>query len=101
MKKVSDLAEQRQQLRVLLIAFLFFHRLGSRKDDVCFWWERLLTLFAEGGGKADREFCTYAAARHHPLCFSKQKHTPPILICGEGGQQHRRLDIKISDWALP
>ena len=97
MKKVSDLAEQRQQLRVLLIAFwFFFYRLGSRKDDVCFWWERLLTLFAEGGGKADREFCTYAA-RHHPLCFSKQKHTPPILICGEGGQQHRRLDIKISD----
>ena len=33
------------------------HSLGSRKDDVGFWWERL-TLFAEGG-KADTEFCTY------------------------------------------
>ena len=35
------------------------HSLGSRKDDVGFWWERL-TLFAEGG-KADTEFCTYPA----------------------------------------
>ena len=46
------------------------HSLGSRKDDVGFWWERL-TLFAEGG-KADTEFCTYLASSS----AWKQKYFP-------------------------
>ena len=61
------------------------HSLGSRKDDVGFWWERL-TLFAEGG-KADTEFCTYPAL---PLLENKNIF-PDIQIfwVTENRQQHR------------
>ena len=53
------------------------HSLGSRKDDVCFWWERL-TLFAEGG-KADTEFCNNPT-RQNPPIFLKIK--TPLLPSG-------------------
>ena len=78
------------------------HRLGSRKDDVSFRWERL-TLFAEGGKADGKSFERPGTQRRRDtsICFSKEKYTPlPFLIC-QPWQQHqncqRSCGVKITN----